>query len=59
MRSEEAIRAGYDEIQHINQLMLTRRRPEGRHAHAGALLPARDHLHSLDLSSQRVTIWSR
>ncbi len=38
MRAEEAVRAGYDEIQHINQVLLNFLvKPEGRHAHAGPL----------------------
>jgi len=56
MRSEEAIRAGYDEIQHINQLMLTfvvGPRDDTRTLARFYLLA--EHLHSLDLSSQPVT----
>ena len=56
MRSEEAIRAGYDEIQHINQLMLTffvGPKDDTRTLARFYLLA--DHADTLDLSSQRVT----
>jgi hypothetical protein len=55
MRSEEAIRAGYDEIQHINQLMLTffvGPKDDTRTLARFYLLA--DHADGLDLSSQRV-----
>jgi Amidohydrolase family len=56
MRSEEAIGAGYDEIQHINQLMLTffvGPKDDTRTLARFYLLA--DHADALDLSSQRVT----
>jgi Amidohydrolase family len=56
MRSEEAIRAGYDEIQHINQLMLTffvGPKDDTRTLARFYLLA--ENAHALDLSSQRVT----
>ncbi len=55
MRSEEAIRAGYDEIQHINQLMLTffvGPKDDTRTLARFYLLA--ENAHALDLSSQRV-----
>ncbi len=40
MRAQDAVEQGYDEIQHINQLMLNFFvDPADRHPHAGALLP--------------------
>jgi imidazolonepropionase-like amidohydrolase len=56
MRSEEAIRAGYDEIQHINQLMLmffVGPKDDTRTLARFYLLA--ENAHALDLSSQRVT----
>jgi hypothetical protein len=56
MRSEEAIRAGYDEIQHINQLMLTffvGPKDDTRTLARFYLLA--ENAHALDLTSQRVT----
>ncbi len=56
MRSEEAIRAGYDEIQHINQLMLTffvGPKDDTRTLARFYLLA--EHADALDLSSARVT----
>ena len=56
MRSEEAIRAGYDEIQHINQLMLTffvGPKDDTRTLARFYLLA--EHADGLDLASQRVS----
>jgi hypothetical protein len=56
MTSEEAIRAGYDEIQHINQLMLVffvGPKDDTRTLARFYLLA--EHAHSLDLSSPKVT----
>jgi cytosine/adenosine deaminase-related metal-dependent hydrolase len=56
MRSDEAIRAGYDEIQHINQLMLAffvGPKDDTRTLQRFYLLA--EHADSLDLSSQRVS----
>ena len=56
MRSQEAIRAGYDEIQHINQLMLTffvGPKDDTRTLARFYLLA--EHADGLDLASQRVS----
>jgi hypothetical protein len=56
MRSEEAIRAGYDEIQHINQLMLTFfMGPKDDTRTLARFYLLAENAHALDLSSQRVT----
>jgi len=56
MRSEEAIRAGYDEIQHINQLMLTFfLGPKDDTRTLARFYLLADHADALDLSSPRVT----
>lgn len=56
MRSDEAIRAGYDEIQHINQLMLTFfMGPKDDTRTLARFYLLAENAHALDLSSQRVT----
>lgn len=56
MRSEEAIVAGYDEIQHINQLMLTFfLGPKDDTRTLARFYLIAENAHALDLSSQRVT----
>jgi len=56
MNSAEAIRAGYDEIQHINQLMLIFFvGPEDDTRTLARFYLLAENAHALDLSSQRVT----
>ena len=56
MNSEEAIRAGYDEIQHINQLMLVFfAGPKDDTRTLARFYLLAEHAHALDLSSPKVT----
>jgi imidazolonepropionase-like amidohydrolase len=56
MNSEEAIRAGYDEIQHINQLMLVFfAGPKDDTRTLARFYLLAEHAHGLDLSSPKVT----